>query len=420
MNNLSSEQSHVLKELVDWVRYVIKPSYVRVFASSDFEGLVVPKPDNYRLVGGYAGTGKTHLIPHLRNEIYKIGRGYTVAFCAFTGKASSVLATRLRDADAVYSADFIGTIHSLVYQPIYKIDKWGKKVISGWKKKLEIPCDMIIIDEASMVNEEIWKDLNSYQVPIVAFGDHGQLPPVGEDFYLMKKPDYILRDIHRQALGNPIIKLSMIVRNNGSIPYGVHDPGVFKIAWRERKSREIFEAIDFNEDVIALCGMNKSRVLINSMIRQKFGFDAPDPYPGERLICLRNNYVTKIMNGQLGTLMWLLPVSDDMYNVTIEMDDFNDMYTGLVHNCCFGVESYGDVVDKADFKKNRERIKGTGFDSIDLFDFGYAISVHRAQGSEWKKVVLFEERSRYWDDDYYRRWLYTGVTRAKEKLFVVA
>jgi len=76
-------------------------------------------------------------------------------------------------------------------------------------------------------------------------------------------------------------------------------------------------------------------------------------------------------------------------------------------------------MDKAEYKKNFKKIRGSGFDSMDLFDFGYSISVHRAQGSEWKKVILFEERSRYWDDEYYRRWLYTAVTRAKEKLFVV-
>jgi len=419
VNNLNSEQSFILDELIGWVKYSIKPRYIQAVCGSDFEGIAIP--EDYKLVGGYAGTGKTHLIPHLRHEIYnKIGRGYDISFCAFTGKATSVLATRLREADALYDTDFIGTIHSLMYQPIYRIDKAGKKVVYGWKRKLEIPGDLIIIDESSMINKEIWSDLGSYGVPIIAFGDHGQLPPVGEDFYLMKKPNYVLKEIHRQALDNPIINLSMIVRNNGAIPYGVHSPGVFKLSWHEKKCREIFEATDFNDEVIALCGMNKSRVLINNMVRKKIGFDSADPYPGERLICLKNNYNTKVMNGQLGTLMWLLPFSENMYSATIEMDDYNDNYNGLVHNCCFGKENYQDSLGDIDFKKIQAGLKGTGFDGVDFFDFGYAISVHRAQGSDWKKVILFEERSRYWDDDYFRRWLYTGVTRAKEKLFVVS
>lgn len=418
MSELTSEQTHILEKLIDWLRYVIKPSYVRAWTGSDFEGVMIP--DQYKLIGGYAGTGKTHLIPHLRNEIHtQIGSGYTVAFCAFTGKASSVLAARLRSADAMYDRDSVGTIHSLIYQPIYGMDPNGKKVVIGWQRKYEIDCDLIIIDEASMVNEEIWKDLNSYRVPIVAFGDHGQLPPVGADFHLMAKPRYVLNEIHRQALDNPIIRLSKIVRNNGAIPYGVHSPGVFKISWHEKKAKEIFESTDFDEDVIALCGMNKSRVLINNMVRKKFGFTASDPYPGERIICLRNNHNTKIMNGQLGTLIWLLSFSEDIYKVTVEMDDFDGLYSGLIHNCCFGVEKYNDAMCKAEYKKNFKKIRGSGFDSMDIFDFGYSISVHRAQGSEWKKVILFEERSRYWDDEYYRRWLYTAVTRAKEKLFVV-
>ena len=108
MSELTSEQSHILEEFLGWVKYAIKPSYARIWRGSDFEGAMIP--DNYKLVGGYAGTGKTYLIPHLRNEIHtQIGSGYTVAFCAFTGKASSVLAARLRNTDAVYDRDSVGT-----------------------------------------------------------------------------------------------------------------------------------------------------------------------------------------------------------------------------------------------------------------------------------------------------------------------
>ena len=56
---------------------------------------------------------------------------------------------------------------------------------------------------------------------------------------------------------------------------------------------------------------------------------------------------------------------------------------------------------------------------INFFDFGYALTVHKAQGSQAKRVVVFEERFPKMDDDTFRRWLYTAVTRAEEELYII-
>lgn len=364
-------------------------------------------------VGGYAGTGKTYLITQLRKKIRDMFPSFHIAFVTFTGKASFVLKSKLVEEDSIFKNDNISTIHSLIYRPEYEYDyDLKKKVIIGWNKVNNIDYDIIIIDEASMVSEYIWEDLKSYDVPIIAVGDHGQLPPVGSEFHLMSKPNLVLNTIHRQAEKSPIIKLSMIVRDKGYIPTGVFSNNVFKLPWNHHATKKIWDKIQFDQSMIVLCGFNKTRVTLNNMIRTRLNFKGNIPYPRERLICLKNNGTTKISNGQIGTVVWLMAQSEELYRITLQLDSIESLYENLVKSDCFGKEVYDTMYDKDQNSKGKLR--------SDFFDFGYAISVHKSQGSEWDKVVLFEQRSQYWDDEYYKRWLYTGITRAREKLFVIS
>jgi exodeoxyribonuclease-5 len=172
---------------------------------------------------------------------------------------------------------------------------------------------------------------------------------------------------------------------------------------------------------MCLCGFNYTRVWLNQHIRNKSGFTKPDPYPGERLICLRNNRDAKIMNGQVGTLIWLVPYRKHLDRMVIQFDDKSVPFEGIVHDSCFGKESYDTMFDNPSITKEmKKEVAMDGYGAINFFDIGNAISVHKSQGSEWKRIVLFEQRSRHWDDDYYRRWLYTAVTRASEKLFIIS
>ena len=386
----------------------------------------------YITIGGYAGTGKTFLISILRNEIYKIFRNRNIAFVTFTGKASSVLKGKLEDNNAIFSGDFIGTIHSLIYVPELKYDKnTHRMIITKWVKKPELQYDLIFVDEASMVNKQIWFDLLNYKIPIIAVGDHGQLPPVGDQFNLMENLNYVLTEIKRQALDNPIIRLSQDIRNGKEIPYGFYDQNnksVFKLSWKSEECKKIFNNLDFtSEEMIVLCGMNKTRVSINQMIRNKLGFINPEPYPSEKIIFLKNNYTSKVMNGMLGKNLFLLYEDKDVYNMTVSLDGINEPYSGLVYNGCFGKEQYDldyeklQILTKKLKNKNkipRNKIDKTA-DTIDICDFGHTISVHKAQGSSKRKVVLFQEKSYFWNEEFMRRWLYTGVTRAEEKLFII-
>jgi len=408
--SLTNDQQFVFEKIMGRLGY--KQSSTKF--SPDFK---------YITVGGYAGTGKTFLISIIRKEIFNHNKSLSVAFVTFTGKASSVLKIKLTENDSVFNHDYCGTIHSLIYKPELKYDKNLKRmVVFKWIKKEKLDFDLIFLDEASMVNKQLWEDLIGYKIPIIAVGDHGQLPPVGDQFNLIENPLYKLTEIKRQALDNPIIRLSQDVRTGKEIQYGFYDnnnKNVFKLSWNSIECKNIFNNLNYlDDDMIILCGLNKTRASINKMIRQKLCFNNVEPYPGERVVFLKNNYESGVLNGILGKVLFFTYEAKSIYNLSVLIDGYKDPYSGLVSDICFGKEQYDVMIDFHD-KKIKKVIKNSKFGTIDLCDWGYSISTHKSQGSEFKKVVCFVERSYYWDDEYMKKWLYTAVTRAKEKLFII-
>jgi len=356
-------------------------------------------------LGGYAGTGKTTLIAELRNKLEKANPKIKVAFCAFTGKAVQVLKNKLTLGNAIYKRDSISTIHSLIYRTIED----DRGAVLGWIKKEieELDFDLIIVDEASMIDSKIWQDLNYYEIPIIAVGDHGQLPPISGGFNLMDKPELKLENIHRQAENNPIIKVSILAREEGKIPFQKWDKKVFKIT-----NAEAFEYYDdlfssYNQDLLILCNFNNTRLRLNQAVRKYKDFEEQTPMRNDRVICLRNNHEKYIYNGMQGFIKNIKTKNELAYEVEIEMDGLDKIYSGLISKDQFNSPTTLNNINRS--------YKTQG---LDLFDFGYALTVHKAQGSQAKKVVLFEERTKHQSDDDFRRWLYTAVTRAEEELLI--
>jgi len=386
MFELSKDQEKALNQMLDF------------YASKN-------KQSDHLTLGGYAGTGKTTLISQLRKEIDIINSKAKIAFCAFTGKATQVLKNKLIQNQAIYKKDDISTIHSLIYRTIE--DERG--AVLGWiRKELEeVDYDLIIVDEASMVDEKIWNDLRSYAIPIIAVGDHGQLPPISGNFNLMNSPQIKLENIHRQAEGNPIIQVSILAREKGKIPHQKWDKNVFKVPTYE--GHEYFEDLfsSYNADTLVLCNFNNTRLRLNKSIRNHLGFEGENPQKNDRVICLRNNHEKQIFNGMQGYLKYIKSKNEPSYDVEIDMDGSSRFYTGLISKDQFNSEVTLNNINKS--------YKTQG---LDLFDFGYALTVHKAQGSQAKKVILFEERTKHQSDDDFRRWLYTAITRAEEKLII--
>lgn len=357
-------------------------------------------------LGGYAGTGKTTLIAHFRTNLKKVYPKLNVAFCSFTGKATMVLKLKLIEHKAMFSGDTISTIHGLIYSPIE--DSLGQ--IVGWQRKETIKAELIIVDEASMVDEQIWRHLLAYKVPIIAVGDHGQLPPINGSFNLMQTPQLKLEEIHRQAKGNPIIDISIAAREFGQIDCKSYGPRVSKHSKSDPDTPELVQSLleSYTTSTLILCGYNTTRNKINTVIRRTLDFESPSPTVGDRVICLRNNHEKKIYNGMLGTISTIFPEKQDWYSVEIKMDEPEYMYKGLIYAPQFGNTT------GINFTQDR-KLAHRG----DLFDFGYALTVHKAQGSQAKKVILFEERFKQMDDALWKRWLYTAVTRAEEELVII-
>ena len=134
--DLSPDQLKAKQTILDWINSTRRSSYLTL--------------------GGYAGTGKTSLISEVRKSLPK---NWKVAFCAYTGKASGVMKDKLLASAAITSLDYVGTIHGLCYR-VRTDEETGLNVFErvSW-----IDYNLIIVDEASMVNEELFHDLGGIQ-----------------------------------------------------------------------------------------------------------------------------------------------------------------------------------------------------------------------------------------------------------------
>lgn len=345
-------------------------------------------------LAGYAGTGKTTLLGDILAAI-KTKDKASVAFCTITGKASTILRAKLSLGDE----DFCGTIHSLIYRPI--LGSGG--ALKGWVRAGELGGEhgLIVVDEASMVNEDIYHDLQKFNLPILAVGDQGQLPPVTGDFNLMSKPDFKLETIHRQAEDNPIIRLSMTARKYGSVDDGTYGQGVRKISV-PNLARAIHD--NFDPAAMYLCAFNSTRTFVNKLYREYLKIKSPIPIKGERVICLKNNRKEGIFNGMTGVLRSISKGGKDTYSVEIEMD---------------GGERFAGKISRFQFGQPTTPQNWNVTTHGNLFDYGYCLTVHKAQGSESRKVILIEQRSSNTEDFLYAKWLYTGITRSKEELLII-
>ncbi len=350
-------------------------------------------------LAGFAGTGKTTIVGELLRRL----KGHSIRVCAPTGKAASVL--RHKGVDAC-------TLHKLVYVPSTFCIRCEKtvQIVKGFDKKVRCPeckgssiktkwmrvpiidADLVIVDEASMLNQSMVDDIESLTQKILYVGDHGQLEPIGADPRIMREPDIRLENIHRQAEHSGIIQLAHHVRV-GSHPAN-WDGDHFEDARVCGITKLIPRVLD-RFDVV-LCGYNKTRKAINSAIRGFRGFADRLPELGERLICLQNDSDLGIFNGLLVTVIGKRPSYE--YPRYDFLDDAGNEYLDItIHPDQFEEEKRLEFINKG----------------IGLFDFGYCLTCHKSQGSEFDKVAVIEQIARAWDP---ARWRYTAITRAAKQI----
>lgn len=380
-------------------------------------GLCEYPEEPYLALAGYAGTGKTTVMGYVGAQLIKNNPSISIAWCAPTGKAASVLKEKLRNFNALNSQSRVNTIHGHIYRL-----RSAKDGYLDWSKKdMDHNFDLIVVDESSMVTEQMFEDLLSYDKKIIFVGDSGQLPPVGDKVFApLVDTDLRLSTVHRQALENPIIEMATRARNLEKISYNKNMGGKFiryeKCSPKAFSVKEMFAKRIMDDDTMILCGINKTRNDINSSIRRKLGFHGFLPNKGERLLCLQNEKTFGLFNGEILSCGDVTPCDGPCYHVYLEGIGNPVAYSGAL-NMAPGVNMRQKLAeDNNDINKCLE---GSFQERPFLFDYGYALSVHKAQGSEWDNVLLYAERTRHMKDEDFARWLYTGITRAKDKLCII-
>lgn len=391
--NWSPVQERALDAVAAWLRAADRPIF---------------------FLAGYAGTGKTTLARHLAaNESGK------VLFGSFTGKAALVMRNR--------GCEGAATLHSLMYRVVDK----NKEPLRRLEAELEVAqaqtlpdlvriaelqsdaerlraelrgprfqlnpdgplseASLLVVDEVSMVDERLGEDLLTFGVPILALGDPFQLPPIrGTGFLTSWAPDIVLDEIHRQAAGDPIIELATRVREGRQLQVG---------EWGRTRviRRADFDPATLMPDAQILCGRNVTRHDVNRKRRARLGLPQGVVVPGDRVVCLRNNPEIGVLNGGTHEVL-----------SAVELKDEDKFVLSLDGNI--------SVIAHAGPFRGEEIPFWTARDA-EHFDFGYCLTVHKAQGSQWREVVLIDESWCFRAEAARHR--YTGITRAVEALTVL-
>lgn len=355
----------------------------------------------YTVIAGPAGSGKSSVVRFIIDALDLPED--KVVNVAYTGKASLVLKSKGM-ANCM-------TAHRLLYNAKEKPD--GTYEFHP-KSNLDNDYKLIVLDECSMLPEDMWNLLLSHKVHVIALGDSEQLPPVSGNSHILEHPHVILDEVVRQALDNPIIRLSMDVRNGKWLDYG--GPKECRVMTPEQVSDRLLMGADQ-----VLCGKNITRHCLNERMRKiKYGDGySIAPTSGDKVICLKNNWSVlgsngePLVNGMIGELNNIKLKSSKLYNPKM-IADFTSSnggyYTGLHMDYKIFTEKEPTVNKDnwMNYPKNKRAYE---------FDYAFATTVHKFQGSEAERVIVYDE----WlgDRDYHRRWLYTAITRSSKMVVIV-
>jgi exodeoxyribonuclease-5 len=383
-------QEYLLEDVSHWYKYDISEDYIYT---------------------GGAGTGKTTIIPYIIN---KLGlEPEEVLFVAFTGKAASVLMQKGFDAS---------TIHSAFYDVReFPKKKDGKIVLKNGRPVIErkfVPKEfidkrikLIVLDEWSMVSEELQKVIYKFGVPVLGSGDIHQLPPIFGYSPFYNKVRFELTQITRQAKDNGIIQLATLIRKGKEIPlYKNYNNNAHVLP-----KKYLDDSFLTRSDMI-LTVKNKTRNIFNTTIRELHGSTGKLPNVGDKLVCRKNNWSIALngiplVNGIVGKVVNPIIKSEcnlaqGLYRIDFQPDYINNDY-----------DYYEALTCDYDFL-----IEPCGSKEIDLYnpgaklEFAEALTVHLSQGSQYNTVLYWDEQ--IGDKEYMQKLRYTAVTRAIDKVFM--
>lgn len=370
--------------------------------------------EKYTVISGYAGTGKSTLVRFIIDAL-DVDED-KVAYATYTGKAAEVLRKK-GNPNAM-------TLHRLLYD---SIPRQGGGFIRIPKKQLDY--DIVVVDEVSMVPKTMVDMLLAHRVYILFLGDPGQLPQIDkkETHNLLDHPHVFLDEVMRQAAESEIIQLTMKIRNGEDIPF-MHGKEVIVVPKTELVTGHLTWA-----DII-ICATNKTRHNMNRQKRELLGYSGV-LQTGERIIVKRNYWEdcdedgNALVNGTVGTVA-------NPYESFVRIPSYikNDRRDLPLIGCIFtpdGGKSFDTFEIDKDYLLKEEpcvdwrvsyqlgKLKPKIGDILPKqATYGYALTCHAAQGSEFDKVLVIEESFPF-DKKEHARWLYTAVSRSAEKCVLV-
>ena len=420
-------------------------------------------PKNYFVLLGYAGTGKSTIVKYILSQL-KISPE-RVWYGTPTGKSAMVLRKKgHHSAATVYSLFYrctevdpnevaldlcasllvdiekmpIFSMHdmmtkiNIIHDMYNKADREKKKAVSdllkmnhvGFPKniastsvharglmrfsKKEIPKaalpEILIVDEASMLTDLQIKDILSYGIPVIFLGDDFQLEPVTGVNTLLDRPDITLTEIVRTAEDHAVVYAATMAREKGRfLNPGNYNNQFLRVSQEEFFNNERLYSLLPKVDQV-ICGKNKSKFEIIAEIRDQLGHTSALPALGEKVMCTRNNNELGLVNGMMGTCDQIKFVDErNGYMLMTFTDEEGRVYPSLKTSLAAFMP---EVENEVYYKKLL---------SYNQFTFGHAITCHASQGSEYDRLVLFEEP--FGENPW--RWVYTGYTRTMGRLITV-
>lgn len=360
---------------------------------------------------GPAGTGKTSVIPHIMKNLGL--RDDEVLFCAYTGKAASVLNQKGFNASTIHSS-FFTPVTELVYKDNGKLakNKYGEplhRVKFVEKDELDPKIKLIVVDEWSMINEKVSNVLFKFDIPVIASGDEYQLPPITGESPFKNKIKYRLTEITRQNSDSGIIKLATMIRNGYDLPKSANYNNQAIVTSKNNISDEDLLAAD-----IILTTKNKTRNFFNDRIRKLHGCKNILPQVGDKLINRQNNWSMSLedmplINGTMGKCISPIISSECDLNNGLYRMDFKPDYAD---------SDYYEMI-LCDYEYLAQPCGNKTIDPTNIgnkFEYAEAITCHLSQGSEYDSVIYYDEWNK--DREYLMRMRYTAITRAKERIII--
>lgn len=370
--------------------------------------------NSHIVVDGFAGTGKTTLIPML---VEKLDRPHILAP---TNKAVLVLISKLETYGLKRTEQFdAGTLHSVLYGRPTKEMLWLPTGEKAYNK-------VVIVDESSMIDKKILKDLFDKYVnsKFIFFGDSFQLEPVGDTTDLFVKTDKLtLTEVVRHD--NGILRVANHLRISNKTEITPNDD-VLSGYFTQQALKQLAEDLYAGKDSVIITATNESRVLYNDLLRQVLS-KTPERIDQDTLISVSNT--GEYSNGAIFKLSkplflgeWCLTINDketklvayqegsQRYLLVPQLKQSALTPYEILKNATYGeaVDLFG--ADNVDFNIKKVR-------NVTICTYGYALSAHKSQGSQWANVYVdFNYCSPKWNPN---RWLYTAITRATDKVIII-